>query len=203
MISVLAFDLSMRRTGFAYGTPDIVDGKAKPGWGVFEPSVGDDVEHVTMRRFCELLGTLHDKHKFSHIVWEQIFIDHRPNHLQFNGTRAQFNYEGILLGFCGSNNIAASQVPISAWRSHAYGICKAPPDHRVNGKAEDGYWKKMATAWAASYGWYVEHHDSAEALAMMNWALAMLDERYASLSGPLFRRQELNQMYKRGIHKDE
>lgn len=203
MISVAAFDISLSSTGWAAGVPAIMDRKsAHPGYGTFEPDKGEDTEHLTLYRFWELLQRLHTQHNLTHIVWERIFVSFQDprgrSKFQFNGTRRQFQMEGVLLAFCGMHNIQPLDVGISTWREHAYGSAKAPPNE--GGKLEPDYWKKVAVAWAAKAGYFVTTHDEAEALAIMDWALSMLDSRYAGWSDPIFRRNGLDQIYRRGIH---
>lgn len=198
-ISVLAFDLAKNRTGYAVGTPNLMEGKAA-GWGVFEPEPGDDQEHVTLGNFARLVQDLCKRHAVTHIVWEQIFVDLNPQKFQFNGTRAQFQFEGILLGYCGLHDLNPSNVHVKTWRKTVYGTSKAEPNE--GGKLEDGYWKKLATSWAAKQGYFVQHHDEAEALAILWWALGQLDTRFASWADPQFRRTDLHAMFRRGIHAE-
>ena len=197
MISVLAFDLAKNRTGWAVGKPDIMD-KGKAGWGVFEPEPGDNMEHVTLGNFARLLQDLHKRHEITHIVWEKLFVDLNPQKFQFNGTRGQIHLEGVLLAYCGLHDINPSDVAISTWRKATYGTAKAQPNE--GGKLEDGYWKKLALSWAASHGYTVAYHDEAEALAILWWALGQLDTRFAGWSDPIFRRNDLHAMFRRGIH---
>lgn len=202
MISVLALDISKSRTGWAVGTPEIANGTGvRPGWGVFEPTPGPHKEIETMGRFAELLTELHTRYNFSNICWEAIFVD--TGHFQFRGTEAQLEMQGILKAFCHANKIHGSHVAISAWRAEVYGSSRCPPQHRVNGKAEEGYWKDVATRWAVNNNYLVTWHDEAEALAILYWALTMLDQGFAARITPMFRRANLDAMHKRGIHAEE
>lgn len=200
-ISVATFDISKNRTGWAVGTPGIADGTAKAGWGIFEPSPGQHKEIRDMGRWAEHLGELHDRHKFSHFVWEDMFLD--GSQLNPALTAAQRRMEGILMAFCDANNIHGSPVNINSWRSTVYGSAKCPPQYRVNGRAEEGYWKDVAIRWAVGRGYLVQYHDEAEALAILDWALTMLDASFAARITPLFRRNELDAMHKRGLHAEE
>ncbi len=199
-VSVAAFDLAKNRTGYAVGTPGIANNSCKPGWGVFEPEPGEDMEHVTMGNFARMLQELHKNYQLSHIVYEMLFVDLNPQKFQFNGTRGQMQLEGVLLAFCGLHGIHVSNVAVNQWRKSVYGFAKAQPNE--GGKLEPEYWKKLATSWAASQGCFVQWHDEAEALAILWWALGQLDGKFAGWADPIFRRNDLHAMFRRGIYSE-
>lgn len=188
-IAVAAFDLAMLRSGYAVGTPEIADGKTRPGWGTFEPTPGDNKESATMSRFRALLADLHERYKLSNIVYESIFIDHSPNRHEYFGPEAQFQMSGVLHEFGGTHGIHVSKVPVATWRAVVYGTCKTPPQFRVSKKATSDYWKDKAIEWARARDYSpVTYHDEAESLAVLEWALSVLNAGFAARMGPVFRR---------------
>lgn len=198
-VSVLALDLAMNRSGYAVGKPDLMEGKPA-GWGVFTPTEGKDMEADTMARLRALLAGIHERHNLTHIVYEHIWIDHSPNRHEYFGPEAALQMSGVVLEFGGTHGIHVSKVAVNDWRRLVYGFSKAQPNE--GGKLENDYWKKIATAWAAAQNYFVQHHDEAEALAILWWALGQLDHRFAAWADPLFRRNDLHAMFRRGIHAD-
>ena len=194
-IAVAAFDLAMLRTGYAVGTPEIADGKTRPEWDQFEPTDGDHKESSSLARLRALLEDLHERHNLTHIVYEAIFIDHSPNRHEYFGPEAQFMMAGVLHEFGGSHDILVTKVPVQTWRAAVYGTCKTPPQFRVSKKATSDYWKDRAIQWTRERNYSpITFHDEAEALAILHWALSVLDAGFAAKVGPLFRRAELNEM---------
>jgi len=67
-------------------------------------------------------------------------------------------------------------------------------------KGDSTYWKRLAVKAAADRNWFCEHHDSAEALAIMDYSLAQLDKTYRNKTNPARGRQVADIMHRRGFH---
>lgn len=197
MISVLSLDIAPHGIGWAVGKPDIVrNGKA--GWGMFYPEVKPDQEHVTLLRFAHFLDRMHEQYKFTHIIWERIFIN--PKNFTEATKRMQYNTEGICLVFCAANNVDPSDVTIDKWRKEAFGFTEAPPHRRQKPGDARKFWKESAMQWAAMRGWMVDKDDEAEALAIMHYLLQALDKTYRTLTKEFSNRGEQDAFFKRGAH---
>ena len=181
---VLALDIALRRTGWAVGWL----GMQRPFWGVHE-TVGDwdgrEGEHLhAWRRFLE---ARFDEHAVTCIAMELPFIDGKA--FNFSGTQAVLQMQGIALELAHARGIKAFGVAIASWRSHWIGRGIAPK--HLEQKERTPWLKDQAMKRAADRGWLALHHDEAEALGIMDCALACLDAGYDHRVGPLVRRAEL------------
>ncbi len=182
--AVLALDIALRRTGWAIGWPDM----SRPFWGVHD-TVGDwdghEGERLTAwRRFLEARL---DEHAVTCIAMELPFIDGRA--FSFNGTVAVLQMQGIALELAHARGIRAAGVAIASWRAHWIGQGVAPK--HLASKDRTPWLKDMAMKRAAERGWLTRFHDEAEALGIMDFALACLDAGYDHKVGPMVRRAEL------------
>ncbi|MEN6302290.1 MAG: hypothetical protein ABFD96_06155, partial [Armatimonadia bacterium] len=107
----------------------------------------------------------------------------------YNGTAPILQMHGIVLELAHARGIRAGAVSIQSWRSHFLGTAKAPAG-LAKAKRTDAL-KDMATRRAAERGWLTQYHDEAEALGIMDFALACLDPDYEHRTGPVVRRTEL------------
>ena len=181
---VLALDIALRRTGWAVGWL----GMQRPFWGVHE-TVGDwdgrEGEHLhAWRRFLEARFY---EHAVTCIAMELPFIDGKA--FNFSGTQAVLQMQGIALELAHARGIKAFGVAIASWRSHWIGRGIAPK--HLEQKERTPWLKDQAMKRAADRGWLALHHDEAEALGIMDFALACLDAGYDHRVGPLVRRAEL------------
>ena len=181
---VLALDIALRRTGWAVGWL----GMQRPFWGVHE-TVGDwdgrEGEHLhAWRRFLE---ARFDEHAVTCIAMELPFIDGKA--FNFSGTQAVLQMQGIALELAHARGIKAFGVAIASWRSHWIGRGIAPK--HLEQKERTPWLKDQAMKRAADRGWLALHHDEAEALGIMDYALACLDRDYDHKVGPAVRRTEL------------
>jgi Holliday junction resolvasome RuvABC endonuclease subunit len=181
---VLALDIALRRTGWAVGWP----GMQRPFWGVHDIAGdwdGREGERLTAwRRFLEARL---DEHTVTCIAMELPFIDNRA--FSFNGTVAVLQMQGIALELAHARGIRAAGVAIASWRAHWIGQGVAPK--HLASKDRTPWLKDMAMKRAAERGWLTQFHDEAEALGIMDFALACLDAGYDHKVGPMVRRAEL------------
>ena len=182
--AVLALDIALRRTGWAVGWP----GMSRPFWGVHD-TVGDwdgrEGERLTAwRRFLEARL---DEHAVTCIAMELPFIDNRA--FSFNGTVAMLQMQGIALELAHARGIRAAGVAIASWRAHWIGHGVAPK--HLARKERTPWLKDVAMKRAAERCWLTQFHDEAEALGIMDFALACLDADYGHRVGPMVRRAEL------------
>ena len=81
-------------------------------------------------------------------------------------------------------------VAIQSWRSHFLGVAQAPKG-MAKGDVRTNWLKDAAIKKCMERGWLVQYHDEAEALGIMDFALACLDAGYDQKIGPYVRRAEL------------
>lgn len=181
---VLALDIAKHRTGYAIGHP----GMNRPYWGVHALS-GDWDRHEGERlhQWRSFLERIITERHVTYIAMERPFIDMKS--FDWNGTAPILQMHGIVLELAHARGIRAGAVAIASWRSHFLGTSKAPPglaSHQRTAALKD-----MAMRECASRGWLPEYHDEAEALGIMDYALACLDPDYDHKTGPAVRRAEL------------
>lgn len=181
---VLALDIAKHRTGWAVGTPVM----ERPYWGVYELA-GDWDRHEGLRlhQWRNFLEAKIRQHRVTYIAMERPFIDMED--FNYNGSVPILQMWGIVLELAQGLQIRHGAVPISSWRAHFLGTAKGPAG-LSKAKRTDAL-KDMATKQAASRGWLTRFHDEAEALGIMDYALACLDADYDHKVGPTVRRAEL------------
>lgn len=181
---VLALDIAKWRTGWAVGYP----GMNRPSWGVYQLA-GDWDRHEGQRlhQWRNFLERKIDEHQIAYIAVERPFIDMK--NFDYNGTCPILQMHGIVLELTHARGIRCGAVSIQSWRSHFLGTSQAPKglaSHQRTAALKD-----MAMRQCAQRGWLPEFHDEAEALGIMDFALACLDADYEHKTGPIVRRTEL------------
>lgn len=181
---VFALDIALRRTGWAIGWP----GMQRPFWGVHDIAGDwDGGEGERLHAWREFLAAKLDEHTVTCIAMELPFIDGRA--FSFNGTSAVLQMQGIALELAHARGIRAAGVAIASWRAHWLGNGVAPK--HLAKKERTPWLKDQAMKRAAERGWLARFHDEAEALGIMDFALACLDAGYGHKVGPMVRRAEL------------
>lgn len=193
MTCVLALDIAMHRTGWALRGSDW----DKPQWGVFETRDWAKAEAENLHVWRKHMMAHFDvRPEISHLVIEQVFVDVRSsNKFQFAGTQAQMMLSGIAMQVAYERGAKVMQVNIDDWRKQFLGHNRKPKDF----KNDDKYWKTLAMKVAARRDWYVTYHDEAEALGIVNYALAALDRTYALKNNGHEARQHADMDQKRGL----
>lgn len=181
---VLALDIAKHRTGWAVGGP----GWERPKWKHYSLA-GDWDRHEGQRlhQWRTFLETKIDEFKVTYIAMERPFIDLKA--FDYNGTCPILQMHGILLELAHARGIRAGAVSIASWRSHFLGTSKAPAG--LAAAQRTSALKDMAMRRCAERGWLPEYHDEAEALGILDFALACLDPDYEHATGPTVRRAEL------------
>lgn len=192
---VLALDVAKNRTGWAIGSP----AWPRPFWGVFELSgqyEGNEGRHLhRWRQF--LIDKIENQH-ITYVAIEAAFIDTKD--FDWRGSEPQIKMHGIAEQLLVERGIQGGRASIAAWRKRFLGTCKTPAGiTRKRDRTE--FWKKAALHQCVARGWYVTHHDEAEALGIMDFTLAALSPEYEHRTGPKFRRAEYAADFKRGIHE--
>ncbi len=193
MTCVLALDIAMHRTGWALGGPDW----PRPQWGTFETvnwGKGTEGKNLSnFRKFLDEKGTA-----LTALVIEQVFVDNRNGgmNFQWNGTQAQLMLSGVALQWADDRGIAVNEINIDDWRMRFLGLNRKPKDFKSDSK----YWKNLALRRAAERNWFCTHHDEAEALGILDYALFALDKGYRLKTNALHSRAQLDIDHKRGIH---
>ena len=184
-MTVLALDIAKWRTGYAIGSP-------WPGsrfqWGTFETSEFDARPGYWLSRWRKRLVELLTGQQVTYIAVESFFIDMRD--FNFNGSVPMAMMHGVLREVAEDLSVVIGEASSRSWRKFVFGSAKLPDD--IVKKARSETWKKKAIAEAVSRGWYVTHHDEAEALLLLDFTLAAKDADYRHRTGQLRRRAQLN-----------
>lgn len=220
MTCVLALDIAMNRSGFAEGGPEW----NRPRWGVFETAGWrDGGEAVNLVRWGDFLDERMEANRFTHMVIEHIFVDTRIPKLKalvallfkkkmrealslarslaekpafdFAATQAQMMLSGVAVERAARRGIKVFSVTTDEWRERFLGMNRRPEE----AKGDDKFWKTLALRRAAELGWYCEFHDQAEALGILDCALAALDKPYRLRTNPRQARAQADIDNKRGI----
>lgn len=183
-LTVLALDIAKHRTGWAVGSPDM----ERPYWGTYELA-GDWEKHEGLRlhQWRTFLESKIAAHHVTYVAMERPFIDMRD--FDYNGTVPIIQMWGIVLELAQSLKLRHGAVPIGSWRAHFLGTAKAPAG--LAKAQRTTALKDMAVKQALNRGWLCQFHDEAEALGIMDFALACLDPDYEHKTGPQVRRAEL------------
>lgn len=181
---VLSLDIAKNRTGWAAGSMQWT----RPHWGVFELA-GDWDRHEGQRlhSFREFLMRKIAEYGVTYIAIERFFIDLKD--FDFNGTTPIAQMHGIAMETAHAEAVRCGSVAIGSWRKHFLGSAAAPK--HLAAKQRTGYYKDMAIKKCTERNWYVQFHDEAEALGIMDYALSCLDPDYEHKVGPTVRRAEL------------
>lgn len=192
MTCVLALDISMTRTGWALGGPDW----GKPLHGVFETANWPKRQGYNLKNWRKFLDARAASFEITHLVFEHVFVNANAKQFQWNGTEAQLMLLGVAVEWAEQRGIAQLKADIDDWRMRFLGLNRKPKD----GTAGSDYWKTMALRRAAELNIYCEHHDEAEAIGILDFALAALDTAYRRRTDPRYRRAQNDIDLKRGIH---
>ena len=193
MTCVLSLDIAMGRTGWAVGQPAA---DARFSHGVFETENWSGNEGRNLVAFRKHLESLRSLYPLTHVAIEQVFVDVRKaSRFQFNGTQGQMMLSGVALEWACRSSIRAVEVNIDDWRMRFLGLNRRPKDH----KSDDNYWKNTALRRAAELNYYCQHHDEAEAIGILDFALAALDKPYRLRTNPRQARAQADIDNKRGI----
>lgn len=192
MLCVLAIDCAMNTSGWAVGNATA----ARPAWGVYNTERWcKQNSGRELARWREWLDGMLAEHQFNAIAIEQVFVDvSSAQAFNFSGTQAQMMLSGILFEWAFQHAIPVHEVSIDDWRAHFLGFNRRPRD---SGKKGD-FWKALAMKVAAQRNWFVEFHDSAEALGILDYTLSTLDQGYRHRTAAIRGRQELDRTLGRG-----
>lgn len=191
MTCVLALDVSMTRTGWALGGPQ---------WdrfthGVFETANWEKRQGYNLVNFRKFLDARASTFNLTHLAVERIFVNANPGKFQWNGTEAQLMLAGVAVEWASGRGITPMWADIKLWRHRFLGHSAKPNDAGPDSK----YWKDLALRRAAELNYYCTHHDEAEALGILDFALAALDVEYRRKTNPRHRRVQNDMDLKRGL----
>lgn len=170
MIRVLALDIAQHRTGWAFGAPG-----GPYVSGVYETNNWSKITvDRELDRWRRWLAAMHRDYGFAAMAIEEVFVDVKdPSRFQFSGTQAQMMLSAIVYQWCYEHRIVSFEARISHWRSHFLGFNRRPAG------TDASFWKTSAIEEVRRRGWpEVKHHDEAEALGILDYALAELTPRF-------------------------
>lgn len=181
---VMALDIAKNRTGWAIGAT----AWKRPEWGVFElAGEWERNQGKRLHAFRQFLDRKCVEHGVTYLAIERFFIDMKD--FDFNGTTPIAQMHGIAMEHAETIGIRCGDVAIGSWRAHFLGSAAAPK--HLAKKQRTSFWKESAIKSCVARNWYVQFHDEAEALGIMDYALACLDPDYDHKIGPTVRRAEL------------
>lgn len=193
-VSAIALDISLRRTGWAIGDPDM----RKPQTGVLEfPEWSDKTKIDIVTKIYRFLEAMHLEYDFTDIGYEMPFVS--PQHFNLTLLKVQDAYEAMLWLFVGLHpGIRIIKVPVEAWRERFLNLTPQLKRKLAEMKREHRLrlYKKMAGEACADRGWYLEHHDECEACGILDSVLCLRDPAYAGKTDPIFRRAEVKAIRK-------
>lgn len=176
---ILSLDQAPNNIGWAYGS---TEPNMKPQSGV---RVNDDFGDDERRMLESLMGW-----------WDQIFFEAAPDLVtceqivtaaaSFNTIvlHKQFALFAYFQVFCVQQKIDFEMVEIYEWRKRA----RIPTQRPKWAKHDENWLKDAARVACAERGWLIENHHQAEAMLMLDYALAMHSKEYSHRTGPLLRR---------------
>lgn len=181
---VLALDIAKHRTGWAVNSPSW----PRPFWGTYDlAGEWDRHEGKRLSQWRRFLLSKIEQHGVTYMAVEAFFIDLKS--FNYNGTVPMAQMHGIAMQVADEKGIGCGAAQTRAWRKHFLGADSAPKF--INGGRERTDWlKDKALKVCASRGWLCSVHDEAEALAIADYTMAVLDPNYAHRIGPVVRRQE-------------
>jgi hypothetical protein len=195
MTVVIALDIAKNTTGWALGGPDW----DRPQYGVFQTSNWDKRQGVNLHAFRGFLEAKTEAHTITHLVVERIFVDVRgatSKAFNFSGTESQLMLAGVALEWAEGCGIHQARADVSDWRMRFLGM-----NHRPKDNIKDAmFWKNLAMRRCAELGWWVDGHDAAEALGILDFALAALDKDYRLRTNPRHARAQRDIDLKKGLH---
>lgn len=195
MTVVLSLDIAKNTTGWALGGPDW----DRPQYGVFETVNWDKQQGYNLYNFRKFLDAKAETFAITHLAVERIFVDVRgatSKAFNFSGTEGQMFLCGVALEWAEGRGIHQARADVSDWRLRFLGMNRRPKDSIK----DTMFWKTLAMRRCAELGWWVEGHDSAEALGIWDFALAALDANYRRRTNPRHGRAQLDIDLKRGLH---
>jgi hypothetical protein len=162
MITVLALDLSMKSTGFAFFDEE----RAKPECGTWELAGG--IKHAP-RGYVRLhrnLRDLNDRFRFDLIVYEDPLPPHSVHgHTSIDVLKASAGLAAHVESFAEAMGIAFRPVHQATWRRHFLG-----PMPRGT---KTGDLKHLAMARCRELGLEPTKHDAAEACGLLDYQLSL------------------------------
>lgn len=187
-LTVLGLDISPYSTGWAVGT---VDHPAKE-FGRWQPRGKWDWK-LNGKRLIEWEQFLLLKirqHDVTYIACEAFIIN--PKAFTHDSHTPMCKQHGMVEYVAEKAGIRAGAVSSAAWRAWFLGTATAPSEKAREPKQTSRQWfKDEAKRLAAERNWYTDNDDTAEALGIMDFALASLDEDYKQKVGPIARRNDL------------
>lgn len=181
---VMALDISVRRTGWAIGSPDW----PRPYWSTYAD--GGDWTKQSGERLHAWRAFLKSKiaeHGVTYLATERLMIP--KDEFNYDSHIPMSKLHGIVEELHVDLGIRGGSVHVATWRAGFLGTAVAP---KHLGSAQRTNWfKDEAVRKCMQRGWLTSVHDEAEALGIMDFALYCLDEDYAHKIGPFIRRAEL------------
>ncbi|MFT3987203.1 hypothetical protein [Aestuariivirga sp.] len=170
-LTVLALDIAKNRSGWAVGAPSW----RRPLWGSHElPVKWDGNEGRCLHAWRRFLCDTMDRHAITYLAVEALFVDMKD--FNFNGTVPIAQLHGIAIELAEERRIRVGDAAIASWRKHFVGT--GIPPKFIERKDRTDWWKRTAIKACVDRNWFVEYHDEAEALGIMDYTLSCFDEDY-------------------------
>lgn len=192
----LALDIAMHRTGWAIGSPQ----GNRIERGVYETNDWSKLNaDRELRRWREWLDCMCTDLSITHMAIETVFVDNRRGGRNFNfsGTQAQMMLSGCALEYS-YKKIRTLEIDINHWRMRFLGLNRKPKDIET----KNDYWKNLAQkVCARNHFIFVDHHDEAEAIGILDYALSELSPEYRARTTGANNRTQQDADLRRGAHE--
>ena len=180
---VMGLDISRYRSGWAVGC----SAWSAPKWGTHEPTARGEWKKAMGAELSEwraFLAAKIEAHGIGYLALETLTVP--PAEFSYEGHVPMAQMHGVAAELASDLKIRCGEVAISTWRKHWLGVGFAPKSVAHDGRT--AWLKQAAIKQCLTRDWYVQHHDEAEALGIMDYALTCLDNDYQHRHGPAARR---------------
>jgi hypothetical protein len=162
VISVLALDLSVKSTGFAFCTSEM----AKPASGTWELAGGVAFAPRAYVRLHRHLKDINDATPIHFVAYEDTVPPHMlRGHSDATTIKALAGLAAHVESFCAAMGIRCQAVGLSTWRKHFVGT--------IPRGTKSADWKHLAMTRCRDLGFSPLKHDEAEALGLLDYALSV------------------------------
>lgn len=174
-MNLLALDLATK-TGFAHGEPG-----GMPTWGSHKlPQTGEDYGAFGLA-YEAFLSALIQSKGVTRIVYESPIL---PSTTTLATARKLYSLGTITEMIAGRLGVKCHEAHMQTVRGHFIGASRAPK--HIPQKDRRSWMKSRIIGQCIARGWNVTNDDEADALAVFDWASAIINQKHAAnTAGPL------------------
>lgn len=185
-MKALTFDIGMKMSGWFVNGTDMT----RPFWGHYAiPKWSSDPDGHTVG-FRNLARTLITTHKPDIIGYEEPWIDQATLDYEFSECQLSLIAQLWVL----KHDLKVPRifkVKPGVWMKLVTGYKGPPPEIGNKKHNRREWWKAKVMQQMRDRNWLITNQDEADAGGINLYCLTMLDKKFASTQGPLFRRAEM------------